>query len=215
MLAEHASVTQISKQDRADKAVVAQQQPAVAPAARIERHDLFVPVSRRGSPAAEQVDSRDFEGRGRRRSAIRCGRSRQRRAGDSCLLQERRPQAVHDIAMLGAFADRGHSGVARAQLVVDHNRPLDLKPGVAGQLHVGHHADGDHDHIRGQRGAVRQGDAGDGARAEQHLWLCVRAHVHAEAAQLTLQQGGRGWVELALHEVLGRVHHGDFGAARP
>jgi hypothetical protein len=93
---------------------------------------------------------------------------------------------------------------------------LTCRPHLLGQLGVGADADGHHDQVGRDFGAVLELDRRHAAVGAAHQFLRLRAHQELQAAllQRLLQQLAGDVVQLALHQPGHDVHHGDVHAAQ-
>jgi len=116
--------------------------------------------------------------------------------------------------MVSAFADGVDARVVGLQGVVDQNAAIARDAGLFGQFAVGADAGGHHHQVGGDHVAVLELDRAYPAFAvvEQFGGVLGQEKLQATAFQRALQQGAGSLVELALHQPVTDVHHGDVHA---
>ena len=109
--------------------------------------------------------------------------------------------------MLGAFADRVDVRRAdAAEIVPDHDAPVDAEPRPAGELDIRPDSGGEHDHVALERAAVLERHAGDMPVAEHGRGERLEVQLHTHLGELPLEdRAGRG-IELRVHDVRHEVH---------
>ncbi len=130
------------------------------------------------------------------------------------LFEQRRDQAIGGATMVGAFADSIDARVIGLQGVVDQDAAIARDAGLFRQLAVGADARGHHHQVGGDHLTVLELDRTDPTLAvvEQFGGVLGQEKLQATAFQRALQQGAGGLVQLALHQPVTDVHHGDVHA---
>ncbi len=162
----------------------------------------------------DDVDAGDLEGGAGARALVRgVGiRAGEVLGEDDGLFPDGCDEPVHLAAVLGAFADGVDARFfLAAHLVVDDDAAFDDEAAGAGEFGVGTDAGGDHDHVGVDDGAVGEVHGGHGAAVVAQDGGGAGAGVHgdAESFDFGAQYPAAAFVELLVHQVGGRVHHGD------
>src|SRR4029077_1812494 len=127
----------------------------------------------------------------------------------ACLLVRRFDQPAADAAMLGAFANGVNAGDVRFERIVDHDAAVDRDAGCARQVRTRADADRHHDGVGLDRAAVLEPDAVDAAAAVYFGGIGIQDHLDAHRFDRALEHRGGLRVELALHQPVHQMQHGD------
>ncbi len=131
---------------------------------------------------------------------------------DLGLLEQRCYQSEGVAAMLHALAHCVDGRVETLHRVAHHNTALAVQAGLFCQRDVGADADGHYYQVRIDLPAILQFEFFHPLIAEQCLGVAAGDDLKAASLQFCLQQFGRLFIELALHQHLGQVDHGDIHA---
>ena len=125
------------------------------------------------------------------------------------LIEQGRDQPVGDAAVLCTFAYRVNTRIKCLHGVVDDDAAFTVQAGLFGQFDIRDNADTHDNEVGLDFTAVLETYALYAAIADDFLGSRFHQEGHAAFFQRCLQKGRRRFVELAFHQAIQQVHHGD------
>ena len=205
-----AAVDRVAVEHGAADAVAFEHELLVDAAAGVLNDDLLGPLVAEEVAGREHVDAGHLEARrGDRALVAGVAELRQVIGADLRLLEQRRHQAIGAPAALRAFADRIDARIVGLHRVVDDDAALAMQPGTARQRDIGADADRHDDQVGRNHRAVLEADRLDAGVAKNGFRLRAGAEDEAARLERSAQQARRGSIELALHQRVHQMEHGD------